>query len=391
MRIIILTLIILSAVALFFLTHVRDSSFTASVAINKEENKQAFESKAVPLEDMAGKLIIVGFRGTDVSENPEIHKLLTEVKPGGVILFDRDLPSGNTFPRNIISPTQLKQLTGDLNNIAPYPLLIAVDAEGGRVNRLSSQYGFVEIPSHYSLGAGQTDNTYKTALILAKELKDSGININFAPVVDIYDTESPAIGALGRSFSSNTSDIVDHAKAFIQAHEEVGVIPTLKHFPGHGHAYGDTHKGVVDVTSSWMPEELTPYEILINDGYKAPIMTAHVVNRNISQLPATLSSKYITDILRNELNFTGVIISDDLHMKAISEQYGVERAAVMAIKAGVDMVIISNNIGSYDPNAALRAKNAIIESVESGEISQQRVEESYQRIENLTKQYANSQ
>ncbi|MYC01547.1 MAG: glycoside hydrolase family 3, partial [Chloroflexi bacterium] len=192
-----------------------------------------------------------------------------------------------------------------------------------------------------------------------------------------------------RSFSDDPDAVADHAAAFARAHHDQGVVSTLKHFPGHGSAVGDTHLGVTDVTDSFIREaELAPYRTLIDDGYDDVVMTAHVVNRNLdpSARPATLSRLIVTDLLRGELGFAGVILSDDMQMGAILEQYSLETAAIEAIKAGVDVILIANQ-NTYDINHVHRIKAAIIAAVERGEISRQRIDESVERILALKRRY----
>ena len=285
------------------------------------------------IEEAVGQMLMIGFRG-DVLDG-DIAALLRDIQPGGVVLFDYDLPSKGEMVRNITSPRQLRALTSALQGIAPY--FIAVDAEGGYVNRLKNKYGFtVSVPSAHALGRKSLGRTKKVAYALARELKEMGINWNFAPVVDVnIDPKSPAIGAIERSFSDVPRAVVAHANAFVKAHREQQVIPTLKHFPGHGSAAGDTHLGVTDVTETYRcPKELLPYQKFIQRGYRDPILTAHIVNRKLdkSGRPATLSHDIMTKLLRYEMGFDGVIISDDMQMGAIVEAYGLTEAVVEAIK-----------------------------------------------------------
>ena len=334
------------------------------------------------LEDAVGQMLLIGFRGETLDD--DTAALLEEIAPGGVILFDYDGPSGGEQVRNIVSPEQLKALTADLQAASERPLLIAIDAEGGFVNRLKEDYGFeVQLPSHLTLGAGTPAETESLAAASARQLSYLGINWNLAPVVDVnVFPESPAIGYWERSFSDNPDAVSEHAAAFVRAHHDHDVISTLKHFPGHGSAVGDTHLGVTDVTDSFIRDaELAPYRTLIDDGYDDVVMTAHVVNRNLdpSARPATLSRPIVTDLLRSELGFDGVILSDDMQMGAILEQYSLETAAIEAIKAGVDVILIANQ-NTYDIDHVRRVKAAIIAAVEGGEISRQRIDESVERI-----------
>ena len=175
--------------------------------------------------------------------------------------------------------------------------------------------------------------------------------------------------------------MVRQALAFIDAHHAHGVLCTLKHFPGHGSSTADSHKGFVDVTSTWSLRELKPYRDIIAAGKADAIMTAHVFNANIDpDYPATLSHNTITGILRGELGYDGVVISDDMQMGAIRDYYGFEEGVELAIHAGVDIISIANQTGTYDPLLHERGFAAIQQAVEAGRISPARIDESYRRI-----------
>ncbi len=347
------------------------------------------DPESLSLEDAVGQMLLMGFRGETLDD--ETKAMLKEIAPGAVILFDYDGPSGGEQVRNIVSPEQLMALTAAMQQASERPLLIAIDAEGGFVNRLKADYGFeVQLPSHLKLGEGTPSQTASLAGASARQLSDLGINWNLAPVVDVnVFPDSPAIGYWERSFSDDPDAVADHAAAFARAHHDHGVVSTLKHFPGHGSAVGDTHLGVTDVTDSFIrDDELAPYRQLIEDGYDDVVMTAHVVNRNLdpSARPATLSRPIVTDLLRGELDFDGVILSDDMQMGAILEEYSLETAAIEAIKAGVDIILIANQ-NTYDMDHVQRIKAAIIAAVEQREISRQRINESVERILALKRKY----
>ena len=340
------------------------------------------------IEEAVGQMLMIGFRG-DVLYG-DIVALLRDIQPGGVVLFDYDLPSKGEVVRNITSPQQLRALTSVLQDIAPF--FIAVDAEGGYVNRLKKEYGFaVSVPSAQELGKKSSGNTEKVAGALARELKDMGINWNFAPVVDVnIDPKSPAIGAIGRSFSDVPRAVIAHANAFVKAHREQQVIPTLKHFPGHGSAAGDTHLGVTDVTETYRcAKELLPYQKFIQRGYDDPILTAHIVNRKLDKIgrPATLSHDIMTKLLRNEMGFDGVVISDDMQMGAIVQAYGLTEAVVEAVKAGVDMILLGNQIGEYNIEQVYEVKDAIVQAVVDGVVEEDRICESFNRIQRLKQRF----
>lgn len=340
------------------------------------------------IEEAVGQMLMIGFRG-DVLDR-DIAAMLRDIQPGGVVLFDYDLPSKGEVVRNITSPWQLRALISALQDIAPN--FIAVDAEGGYVNRLKKEYGFaVSVPSAQKLGRQSPGKTKRVADALARELKDMGINWNFAPVVDVnIDPKSPAVGAIERSFSDVPRSVVAHARAFVNAYRAQQIIPTLKHFPGHGSAAGDTHLGVTDVTQTYRrAKELLPYQKFILKGYNDPIITAHIVNRKLdnSGRPATLSHDIMTKLLRYEMGFDGVVISDDMQMGAIVEAYGLTEAVVEAVKAGVDMILLANQIGEYNIEQVYEVKNAIVQAVADGVVEEDRICESFNRIQRLKQRY----
>ena len=348
------------------------------------------QARDLTLPEAVGQMLMFGFPGTELE--PAVAELLDEVRPAGLILYDYDVRSGGAQPRNIVSPDQLRSLTASLQDRSDIPLLLSVDAEGGLVNRLKQKYGFsVVVPSAAELGAADTAATAEIAASLAEQLRSVGINWNLAPVVDVdVNPDSPAIGALGRAFSPDPAKVAEHAAAFADAHRDRSVVPTLKHFPGHGSAADDTHLGVVDVTGSFEREvELAPYGMLFEQGYVGTVMTNHIVNRLLdpAALPATLSAPIITGLLRGELGFDGVVVSDDMGMGAIVEQFSLEDAAVRAVSAGVDVVLIANQTLDDEAETVLRVRDAILAAVERGDVSEERVYESAQRVLALKQQF----
>ena len=217
---------------------------------------------------------------------------------------------------------------------------------------------------------------------MASTLHELGFNLNFAPVVDLnLNEEQGIIGKLHRSYSADPKHVIRAAAQFVKAFNEYGISCAYKHFPGHGSAIGDTHLGFVDVTDHYQPSELLPYAALLNDTLLPPamVMTAHVINRQLdaSGMPATLSYPIITDLLRREIGFKGVIISDDLQMQAISDHYTLEESLRLTINAGADMVIFGNQLGRH---TATEIIDCIEHLVQSGAINLSRIEEAYQRI-----------
>ncbi|MCU0653304.1 MAG: beta-N-acetylhexosaminidase [Candidatus Pacebacteria bacterium] len=332
-----------------------------------------------------GQMLMIGFRGTDANQNSYIAKAIKELNLGGVILFDYDVPS-KTEARNITSPEQTKKLVANLKSHASSgKLLVAVDAEGGKVNRLDPALGFADIPAAKELGKAGVGAALESYWTLARQLAGLGFNINFGPVVDVdINPKNPVIGALGRSYSVDPERVAALARAFVAAHRSFGVLTSLKHFPGHGSSASDSHLGLADVTETYDRTELAPYEQLIKENAADAIMSAHIIDQNIDpELPATLSPKFIDDILRKKLGFDGVVFSDDMDMGAIVDNYGFEDSIVRAINAGCDILIFSNNDKVYDETAPYRARDAILNAVKDGRISRDRVDQAYARITKL--------
>ena len=338
------------------------------------------------LRQVIGEMLLVGFRGTALTEKSHIIRDITEYHVGSIILFEYDAPTG-TRHRNIQSPAQLKLLCHDLQKYAGGSLLIGVDQEGGNVTRLRSKDGFPATLSAQASAQAGEKSVVENALVIAQELSEAGINLNFAPCVDVNtNPDCPIIGKLGRSFSSDPALVAKYAQLWIGVQKKEGIVSCLKHFPGHGSASGDTHAGLVDVTKTWQESELQPYRELINSGEVEMIMVAHVINQQLGDaLPASLSPLTVKEKLRNELGFKGVVVTDDLAMGAITKQYGFEEAIKMAIQAGCDLLCLSNNGTSYDPDMVPRAVNAIIEFVNNGELSADDIHAAAQRIRALKK------
>ncbi len=346
----------------------------------------------VSLREKIGQMLILGFEGKDIESNVFITQAIEQDNIGGVILFDYNYQT-KIFDKNIESPSQVKRLNKhlqDVNQLAnvthhrpALPLLISVDYEGGRVNRLREDYGFPKTISAADAGKMSAIDVENVAETMAITLKDSGFNLNFAPVLDVnVNPDNPVMGKLGRSFSDDPRVVADYAGIYSRQFLSQGVQCAYKHFPGHGSSTADSHKGFVDVTETWQAYELTPYQQLLGgETACGMVMTAHIVNRQLddSGLPATLSHQILTGILREKLNFDGVIITDDMQMKAISEHYGLEHALTLAINAGVDMFIFGNQLTetAQDPRVVI---DAIEASVQSGEISQARIDDAYRHV-----------
>jgi len=335
-------------------------------------------ARLLALEPELGQLLLVGFQGTELEGNAPLEALLCEARVGGVVLF----------VRNIVDAEQLARLTAALQARARActgrALLVAVDAEGGQVMRLAPRAGFTGTLSAQELG--ETNDFTLTELEarrIARMLRAAGINWDLAPVVDVgYNPANPVIVGAARSFSANPLLVTAHARAFVRGMRDEGVLTALKHFPGHGSSYGDSHKGFVDVTATANPDvELVPYRTLIAERMADSIMTAHVFNRALDdRLPATLSLRTITGLLRGELGYDGPVVTDDLRMGAIQEHYGLAPAAAAALAAGADGLLIADDRLPDGRSAALQTLAALRRRLARGRLDPERVESALARV-----------
>lgn len=328
----------------------------------------------VSLQDKIGQMIMVNFSGTVVPDT--LAADLSNRNLGGVLFF----------AANITGPVQAASLVDAIKSISLTPPFIAIDQEGGRVARMGKNNGYESTPTHYRLGTtvNREDSTRFWAAKMAGWLEAAGINVNFAPVVDVnVNPQSPAIGALSRSFSKFPDTVARHAGYFIDEFKKKKITTALKHFPGHGSATTDSHNGFTDVSQTWADSELNPYRTLINTGYDGMVMTGHLFNSNWDNTyPASLSHNVTTRMLRDSLGFQGVVVTDELFMQAITNEFTIDTAIVLAVKAGADILLFNRNI--YEERSLVqRVIDLIAGKVESGEISEARINQSYNRIMNL--------
>jgi beta-N-acetylhexosaminidase len=331
------------------------------------------------LSPQLGQLLLVGFRGLEA--DADLEPLLCHARVGGVLLFGR----------NIVDPAQVARLTARARDHARRcgepRLFVAVDAEGGEVMRLGPAAGYTPTLSAEELGASNDFGLAELeALRIGAMLRRAGINWNLAPVVDVgYNPANPVIVGFRRSFGADPQRVVALATAWIRGMHAAGVLTALKHFPGHGSSFGDSHHGFVDVTDTAEPAiELVPYRALIAAGLADSIMTAHVFNRRLDRrYPATLSAPTITGVLREQLGFQGVVISDDLRMGAIEQRYGVEDAAVRTLLAGVDMVLIADDRLPDGRSAAEVTLAALRQALANGRLPLDRASTALARVHAL--------
>jgi beta-N-acetylhexosaminidase len=333
-------------------------------------------------EKIAG-LLVVGFRGATLDEAPWIRTAIADQGLGGVILFDRDQLTGG--PRNVVSPAQVRALARDLRAAAPgRSIIVSTDQEGGLVTRLGPAHGFPAVASEEKIGSGTQAAAREWAETIARTLADSGLDLNFAPVVDLnVNPRSPAIGALHRSFSADPEVVVRMATIEIDAHRAAGVRTTLKHFPGIGSSTTNTDFGVADVTRTWSRTELEPFQRLIADGPADVVMAGHVVNGQLDRdHPASLSKATVTGLLRGELGWDGIVVTDDLQAAAIVEAFGADEAVLLALDAGDDLLLFANQ-QTYDPRIVGRVVDVVAAATDSGRIPQARIEEAWARVQRL--------
>ncbi|ACD94443.1 glycoside hydrolase family 3 protein [Trichlorobacter lovleyi] len=334
-----------------------------------------------PLERKIAQMLLLGFPGETLEPDSPIDQAIRRYGAGGVVLFDNNIDLGVTG-RNITAPAQLKQLTTALQQASELPLLIAVDQEGGVVARLKDRYGFPATVSAKYLGQqNRLDLTRSSSENLAATLDEYGFNLNLAPVVDLAtNPDNPVIAFKERSFSADPALVAAHAAEFIKSHHRHHILTCLKHFPGHGSSRDDSHLGLVDVTRYWHENELQPYRDLISQGLCDMVMTAHTFNTAIDpDHPATLSRATIDGILRKQLGFDGVVVSDDLYMGAIIQHYSYETAVEKAINAGVDLLVVAND-KLYSPDIMPRTIELLLNLVQQGRIPRERIEQASRRI-----------
>lgn len=333
------------------------------------------------LTEIIGQLFILGFNGLTVNQNSPIVADIKERNLGGVILFDKLLAKSES-QNNIQSPAQVKELNSSLQACAETPLLIAIDQEGGMVKRLKSSTGFPETLSAEELGF-KNDLTLTAihAGCTAQTLQKLGINYNLAPVVDLNSfPDNPVIGKIKRSFSADPESVIRHADTWIQEHKKQNILCCLKHFPGHGSSQTDSHLGFTDISTSWQDTELVPFKRLINTIPIDSVMLGHLFHSGFDTThPTSLSKAIVQDLLRTQLKFQGVAITDDFQMKAITDKYGIEESVCLALAAGVDMIIVGNNL-EYDPGFLQRIIPAVSLAVKEKRISEDRIYEAWQRV-----------
>lgn len=321
--------------------------------------------KKMTLEEKIGQLTLVGLDGYEVNE--QTRSLIEDYYVGGFIVLGG----------NVESTEQLINLTNELKRINTnntIPLFLAIDEEGGNISRMPDE--FVDLPTNQLIGnVNDPSLSYEIGQTLAHQIKSFGFNINFAPVMDVdSNPDNPVIG--DRSFSSNVEIVSKLGIETMKGMQAEGVISVVKHFPGHGDTFVDSHLGLPRVNkdlNNLMEFEFVPFIETINNGADA-MMVAHILYEKIDpEYPASLSNEIISGILREQLGFDGLIFTDDLTMAAILDNYDITEAAILSIKAGNDIVLVAHE-------NQMEVLKALKKAVETGEISEERVNESVYRI-----------
>lgn len=310
-----------------------------------------------------GQMVMIGIQGTKVDDNSLY--MLHQFHMGGVILFDR----------NMESPEQVKQLTSDLQaqSNEKVPLFIGIDEEGGDVVRMAEK--LTSPPSQKEIGAtGDIEQAKTWAIKTAKSLKDMGINVNFAPVADVGSNDK-------RSYSTDANTVIDFVRAATKGYQQENIIYSLKHFPGIGKGKVDSHidSSSIDVAKEvLMTEDILPFKTIIDESDPNDyfILVSHLKYLALDEeYPASLSSKIMTDLLRNELGYKGIIITDDMEMGAVANHNDFRSIGVNAVKAGADIVLVCHE---YEHQQEVYL--GLLDAVNNGEISQERIDESIKRI-----------
>jgi beta-N-acetylhexosaminidase len=339
-------------------------------------------SNEAALRRKIASLLVVGFRGQTLDSNDWIMKAVRDGL-GGVILFDRELATN--APRNITSPAQVTALVTSLRQASPGRLIVSIDQEGGQVARLNPSNGFPATKSEAEIGAQNSPAATRAwAQQIVSSLTSIGANLNYAPVVDLdLNPNNPAIGQLDRSFSANVGVVVTNATEEIQVHRAGGVKTSIKHFPGFGTATGNTDFDVVDVSSTWQPRELEPFQQLIRNGSCDSVLVAHLLIKQLDpSRPASLSRAVVTDLLRGQLGWKGPVVSDDMQAAAITRQYGLDEAVALGLQAGLDLLVFANQ-QVYDPNIVDETLDNVVNLVRGGRVTEAQIDQAVARVDTL--------
>lgn len=336
-----------------------------------------------PRDDLAaavGELLLVGFFGARAS-SPSARLLARQVQRGqvGAVFF---------VHQNIGKLEEVTDLLRLFQRGSTRPLL-AIDHEGGIVQRLTPAHGFTHVPKARKVAASMSPAEAREIYVRAgRELAAMGFNINLGPVVDVDEPSNPAIGRSGRAYHTDPQRIAEYAQAFVEGFASEGILCAAKHFPGHGRAVEDSHDGAADISETWAEAELEPYARLFASPHApAMVMTGHLRLDPVEPdgLPATLSAPIVTGLLRERLGFRGVVVTDDIDMGAVSQIMSRRDAFVQALAAGSDLIMIKNLFG-YDPLMPQRAVRWVRAAIAEGTLSEAQVMAAAERVRAIRRQ-----
>lgn len=356
-----------------------ESTPTPALTPVPEPDPFAEQLAAMTVEEKVGQLLIGGFEGTEIGD--QATRLVQEYQVGGLILYGRNITGAGQL---VTLTNGLKALNGD-----GIPLFLSIDQEGGGVDRMPPEVR--RTPGAYCVGqTGSVPAAQSYGDVLAAECAAFGLNLDFAPVLDVWS--NPGNTVIGqRAFSADARTVAGLGPAAARRMMDQGIIPAVKHFPGHGDTAVDSHVGlpVVDKSPEELEEtELIPFRAAIQsagtDGQVPAVMVAHILLTQLDpKRPASLSPAVVTGLLRDELGFAGAVLTDDLTMGAVTQSYGLGEAAVLAVEAGCDILLVCHG---QDSVPAVRT--ALLEAVASGRITAERLDESVYRILRLKTEYA---
>ncbi|UOY92294.1 beta-N-acetylhexosaminidase [Ectobacillus sp. JY-23] len=375
------TWITLGLMCLLWIAPIPDVHYYAKEAVHQDtardlEKRVDRQLRALSLEEKIGQMFVVGFPGTSIEE-ARLAELIQTYHVGGVILYGDNI-------KNAAQLLQLNNTIKTLNQKSSIPLFLSTDEEGGRVSRLPQ--GKTVFPPNKVIGVNNNPAlSYEIGKVIGEELSLFGFNMDFAPVLDVHSHhQNTVIG--DRAFSADPDIVGTLGTATMRGLRSARVIPVVKHFPGHGGTTTDSHVGLpvgMQTTEQLRQFELKPFRQAIASGADV-IMVAHILYPNVTtdKKPASLAKELVTDLLRNEMSYKGVVITDDLEMGAIANQYSPAQAAVLAVQAGVDLLLLGH---SFEKEA--QAYSALLHAVKIGEIPVARIDESVKRILTLKAKY----
>jgi beta-N-acetylhexosaminidase len=333
---------------------------------------------AQTIEQMAGQMIIVGFEGNSAGD-AGVEAVVADLAAGrlGGVMF---------LKKNVASLSAARAVNEAFRAATPdLPPFITLDQEGGSVERLTKDVGFAEIPNAATVAQRNSPEAAESLYDrMAEGIAEQGFSVNFGPVADLNtNADNQIIARFGRSFSADPATVIAYDTAFVRAHRAAGLVTSLKHFPGHGSSTADSHEGFVDITDTWDPVELEPYRALIAAGMADMVMVGHLYHADYAdgdgETPSSLSSRWINGVLREDLGFDGVVISDDLEMGAIRDHFTLEETVTKAVRAGMDILLFSNT-ADYRPGLPAEVLAILVEEATADPEFAARIEESYARI-----------